>query len=82
MAGSIECFIEDHSFLPTYELAPSPSPPLSPVSKLDQRDRGRRRKKDTLLTGECGGGGGGISYDREKAWPSIKHSILSGDRDF
>jgi hypothetical protein len=26
-----------------------------------------------------GGEGGAKSYDREKAWPSINHSILSGE---
>ncbi len=32
----------------------------------------------SLLTGEGGGGGRGAkSYDREKAWPSINHSVLS-----
>jgi hypothetical protein len=34
----------------------------------------------SLVDGTEGGGGGGrgaISYDREKAWPSIKYSILS-----
>ncbi len=32
----------------------------------------------TLLLGEGGGGRGAESYDREKAWPSINHTILSG----
>jgi hypothetical protein len=35
-------------------------------------------RRPSLQTGEGGGGGGGAkSYDREKAWPSKNHSILS-----
>ncbi len=39
--------IEDQAFSPSNDLAPSPSPPPSPVSKLDQRHRGRLRKRDS-----------------------------------
>jgi hypothetical protein len=36
-------------------------------------------RRSSLLTGEGGGGGrGAASYESEKAWPSINHSILSG----
>ncbi len=50
----------------------------SPISELDQQYTGRLRKGDNLPTGEGGGDGGGAkSYDGEKAWPSINHSILS-----
>jgi hypothetical protein len=58
---NIECpplmFIEDQAICASYEFAPrsplpSPSPP-PPVSKLDRRrDTGRRRKRDSLLTGK------------------------------
>jgi hypothetical protein len=52
----------------------------SSVSKLDRRHTGRLRKINimTLRTGEgwvCGAGA--ESYDRKKAWFSIKHSIVS-----
>jgi hypothetical protein len=37
-------------------------------------------RRSILLTGEEGGGGRGAkSDDREKAWSSINHSILSGE---
>jgi hypothetical protein len=52
-----------------------PFPPPSPVSKLDRRHTGRLRKRDKLLTGE--GGRGAESYDGEKAWSSINHSLFS-----
>jgi hypothetical protein len=43
---------------------------LSPVSKLDRRHKGSLRKRDNLLTGEGGGGGGRGAelYDRKKVW--------------
>ncbi len=69
---SIEWFIEDQAFLWSYDLDSPPSPPLptSPVSKvslfLDLPVRSRV------------GGMGAKSYDREKAWSSTNHSILSG----
>ncbi len=53
-------------------LSPSPPPP-SPVNKLDRRNTGRLRKRDKLLVGEVA-----ISFDGEKAWSSLYHSILSG----
>ncbi len=63
-----------------YDLAPpltSSSP--SPVSKLDRRHTGRPRKRDHMLTGKGGKGWRrSQSYDSEKAWSSINHSILSG----
>jgi hypothetical protein len=50
---------------------PASPPPLDP--KLDRRHTGRLRKRDNLLTGERGGT---KSYDGEKAWSSINHSIF------
>ncbi len=79
---SIEWFIEDQGFSPwLYDLAPPPSPPplLSPVSKLYRRHTGSLRMIDNLLTGERGGA---RSHDREKAWSSLNHSILSGENLF
>jgi hypothetical protein len=67
------------AFSPSNNLAPRlPHSPL-PVIKLDRRYTGRARKRDKLLTGERGEGGGrgAESYDRKKARSSIKHSILS-----
>ncbi len=77
--GSTEWFKEDQTFSLSYDLAPPSTPShLSPVSKLDRRHTGRLRKRDNLLTGEGGWGGGGAkSYDGEKAWSSINHSKLS-----
>ncbi len=51
-AESIELFIEDQGFLPSYDLNPFPSPPPS-VRKLCVA-----KKKSSLLTGEKGGEGG------------------------
>ncbi len=72
---------EDEVLSPSYDLAPSPPPAPSRVSKLDRRHTGRLRKRDNLLTEEGrkgggggaksyekGGGGGAKSYDVEKAW--------------
>ncbi len=76
---NIEWFIEGQAFLRSFDSAPRPplSPPSS-VSKLDRRRKGRRRKRDSSLTGEGEWGEDGVeSYDRKKAWPSINHSILS-----
>ncbi len=50
--------------------------PLPPVSKLSLFLRLPVSHRSSLLTGEGGGGGWGDKYDREKAWPSINHSIL------
>jgi hypothetical protein len=66
MPESIERFIEGHAFLRSCESAPSPPPP--PSSDLLMGDGG----------GGEGGRRGGESYDRKKAWPSINHSVFSG----
>ncbi len=56
----------------------APPPPIT-VSKLDRRHTGRLRKRDNLLTGEgVGGGWGAESYNCQKTWSSVNHSILSG----
>ncbi len=56
------------------------SPISSPVSKLDGQHTETLRKRNNLLTGEGGNGFGEEpkSYDGEKAWSSVNHSILSG----
>jgi hypothetical protein len=51
-AESIEWFIEDQAFSPSYDFGFSPTPSHSPVSKLYRRHRRRLRKRDNLLTGE------------------------------
>jgi hypothetical protein len=57
---------------------PGSSPTPSPVIKLDRQHTGRMRKRDNLLKKEgVRGGEGAKSYDSEKAWSSINHSILS-----
>jgi hypothetical protein len=55
-------FLAESIFSPSYYLAPPPPPPPCPVSMLS-----------LFLRGE----GGARSYDGEKAWSSINHSILS-----
>ncbi len=64
---SIEWFVEDHVFSPSYELAPLPTPPSHSCLQVFLV---------LLVAGpaywrERGGGGGGIakSYDGEKAGP-------------
>jgi hypothetical protein len=52
-----------------------------PVCKFDRRHTERLSKRYNSLTGAWGGGGnerGAKSYDGEKAWFSINHSIRSG----
>jgi hypothetical protein len=81
IAESIQCFMEGQASSQSYDLAPrSPSPPRPPVSKLHRRHKGRLRKRDNLLTGDVGEGGGrgAESYDRKKAWFFVNHSILCG----
>jgi hypothetical protein len=76
MAESIERFIEGLAFLPSYDLAPPPPP--FPVSKLSLLYSLPVCRPSSLLTKERGRGGGGAkSYDSEKAWSSIIHSVLS-----
>ncbi len=55
---SIECFIEDQAFSPSYDLAP--------VSKLDGRHIGRLRKRDNMLTREGRGGWGRSQIIRQR----------------
>jgi hypothetical protein len=50
--------------------------PPSLVSKLDRRHTGELRKRDNLPTRE-GEGRGAKSYDGERVWSSINHSVLS-----
>jgi hypothetical protein len=57
--------IEGQAFLLSYDMAPPPPPPLSPVRWLNQRHTERLGKRGNLLIGE----GGRRS--------SINHSILS-----
>jgi hypothetical protein len=56
-----------------------PPPPPSPVSKLNPETHRKTEKERQLADEGVGGGGiGAESDDRKKAWPSINHSILSG----
>jgi hypothetical protein len=76
--------IDDQAFLWSYDLAPHhpttppPSPTFLSASRLFLCFPVCRRS--SLLTGGVGGRGGrgAKSYAREKAWPSVNHSILSG----
>jgi hypothetical protein len=63
-------------YLDVVRFGSSPTP--SPVSKLDQKTR-KTEKERQLADGRWGRGWGGAkSYDGEKAWSSINHSILPG----
>jgi hypothetical protein len=57
----------------------APRPPPSTVSKLSIFLSFPVRCFSVEFTDEKGGGGGrgAKSYEREKAWPSINHSIFS-----
>ncbi len=73
---SIEWFVEDQAFWRSYNSATHPPTPSS-FSKLPLFLSPPVCRRSSLLTGEGGGGGrGSISYNREKAWPSIHHAIL------
>ncbi len=67
--------IEDQASSLSYDLAPPPFPPplLSVSSTGDTEEDWEKRH---YLSTE-GGGGEAKSYDGEKAWSSINHSILS-----
>ncbi len=56
-----------------------PPPPPPPVSKLSLFLSLLVYRRSRFLTGEeeGSGGRGAKSYDREKAWSSINHSLLS-----
>jgi hypothetical protein len=68
-AESIEWLIEDQAFSP-------PSHPLPSASCLSFQSSCVSPVELTYVRGG-GGGGGAKSYDGEKAWSSINHSILS-----
>jgi hypothetical protein len=73
-------FVDCQAFSRSYDLAPPPSPPPpSAVSKLGLLRTGGLSKKDNFADGRGGGGGQGAkSYDGDKVWSSVNHSILSG----
>jgi hypothetical protein len=63
------------SFLQSSDSAPCPPPSPLSVSKLSLFLSLPVCRQSRLLTGE--GGRGAQFFDREKAWPSINHSVLS-----
>ncbi len=72
----------EQGFLAVVCFGSSPTPSPSPVSKFLSLSvflcvAGRAY---WLERGDVGGGGGAKSYDGEKAWSSINHSILSGSK--
>ncbi len=70
--------VEDQAFSLSYDLAPPTPILLSAVSKLDRGSHRKIEKERQLADGRWGRSGGGAkSYDGEKAWSSINHSILS-----
>jgi hypothetical protein len=80
MYRSIELFIADPAFSRSYDLAPPPTPPPLSASCLSFSVSLPVCHRSSFLTD--GGGGRGVggakSYDCNKTWPSINHSILSG----
>ncbi len=71
---SIEWFIEDQAFSPSYDLAPCSLPP--PPSATCLSFSVFLCVADGAYWRESGVGWGANSYDGEKAWYSINHSIL------
>jgi hypothetical protein len=67
----------DQAFSPPYDLATRPLLPLSPVSKLSLLLSLPVCHRSSLPTGGGEVGWGAISYDGEKARPSINHSIMN-----
>ncbi len=92
MAGAVDCrcvpehtewFIEDQAFLRSFDSAPRPPLPPSLIGQHYSASclffiLPMCRRPSLLRERGVGGRCGDKSYDREKAWPSIKHSILSG----
>ena len=72
---TIELFIEDQALSPSYDLAPPP--PRRPPSVNSSRPATHRKtERDNLLAdGRSGRGEGAKSYEGEKAWSCINHSI-------
>jgi hypothetical protein len=71
---SIELFIEDQAFSPSYDLAPPPPP-------LYRRKLNRQHKERHLADGRWGGGesvGRSQILQRQEGLVLYKHSILSG----
>jgi hypothetical protein len=54
-AESIERFIDDHAFSPSYDLAPPPPPSTSSTGNT-QEDRQLRNRENMLMGEEAGGG--------------------------
>ena len=68
---SVECFVEDQTFSLSYYLAPPPAPPTHHTLPL---------ASSLSFSVFCVvAGRGAKSYDGDKAWSSINHSILSDD---
>jgi hypothetical protein len=60
-------------------LLPHPLPPLPSVSSTAPATHRKTEKERQLSDGiEGWEGGGAKSYDDEKAWSSVNHSVLSG----
>jgi hypothetical protein len=72
VSESIDCFIEDKTFSPSYDLTPPPT--LFPSLPLSVCHR------SSLPDGRWGGGGGGGANQNDgvKAWSSINNTIISG----
>ncbi len=71
-AKRIELFIECHTFLRSYKLAPHPSPaPILPSANCLSFSVFRVSPAQLATEGGGGGGHGADSYDRKKSWASI-----------
>ncbi len=68
-AGSIEWFIEDQAFLPSFGPSPTHFPLLLPQSQLATHMKTEKERQFADGRRE-GDGGGAKSYDSEKAWSS------------
>ncbi len=81
ISESIKLFIEDHAFLWSYDSVPRPPPFLPSSQQLVSLSPSSCVSSVELTNGrwgeEVGLGRGAKSYDRNTAWPSINHSMLS-----
>jgi hypothetical protein len=75
---SMELFIEDPAFSPSYDLDPPPPSPFTLTSISSTDVTHRKTEKERQIADERGGRGwgGDKSYDGEKSWSSINHSII------
>ncbi len=73
----IECFIEEQAFLKSNDSGPRPLP-SRPLSRHQVASLSQSSCVSPVELTDGRVGRGAKSYERERAWSSINHSILSG----